>query len=138
MSSSFINRLSAAERTKLADTISAANEHLTLDERRDLVDALTVALSGDLKAKAAADKKHEILSRIHAAENDVTHGGKAELQTMNNELRRAGLSETLQDLVFMDIAKVDAIFASAPRKMDSIKRTAVKRVLERQLGWTGR
>jgi hypothetical protein len=32
---SFINRMSAAERTKLADQISSANEHLTIDERRD-------------------------------------------------------------------------------------------------------
>jgi hypothetical protein len=42
---SFINRMSASERTKLADTIAAANEHMTVDERRDLVDKLTVALA---------------------------------------------------------------------------------------------
>ena len=65
---SFLNRMSAAERTKLADQISSANEHLTIDERRDLVDALTVALAGDLKAKGAADRKHEMLSRIYACE----------------------------------------------------------------------
>jgi hypothetical protein len=135
---SFINRMSAAERAKLADTISAANEHLSIDERRDLVDALTVALAEDLKAKSATDKKHAILSRIHAAEMDVTHGGRAELQSMNNELRHAGISESIQDLVFKNVAEVDKIFASAPRKMDTLKRTAIKRVMERRLAWTGR
>jgi hypothetical protein len=48
---SFLNRMSAAERTKLADSISSANEHLTIDERRDLVDALTVALGTDLNGE---------------------------------------------------------------------------------------
>ena len=52
----FLNRMSAAERTKLADTISAANEHMTVDERRDLVDKLTVALAGDLKARLPLTK----------------------------------------------------------------------------------
>ena len=40
---SFLDRMSASDRTKLADTISAANEHMTIDERRDLVDKLTIA-----------------------------------------------------------------------------------------------
>jgi hypothetical protein len=138
MSSSFLNRLSASERSKIADQINAANEHMTIDERQNLVDALTVALAEDLKAKGANDKKHETLLRIHAAENDVTHGGKAELQRVNNDLRNSGVAETVQDLAFMNVAKVDAIMASAPRKLDSIKRTAIKRVLERRLGWNGR
>ena len=134
MSSSFINRLSAAERTKLADTISAANEHLTLDERRDLVDALTVALAGDLKAKSAADKKHEILSRIYAAENDVRNGGKAEIDRANNTLKYAGVAETVQELAFKSVPEVDAIFVAA-RKLPHMDRIAVKRVMDRRFGW---
>ena len=134
MSSSFINRLSAAERTKLADTISAANEHLTLDERRDLVDALTVALAGDLKAKSAADKKHEILSRIYAAENDVRNGGKAEIDRANNTMKYAGVAETVQELAFKSVPEVDAIFAAA-RKLPHMDRIAVKRVMDRRFGW---
>ena len=110
---SFINRMSAAERTKLADQISAANAHLTIDERRDLVDALTVALGTDLKAKAATDKKHDMLARIYACEQDVVHGGKAELVNANNTLRNAGIGETCQELAFMSVPEVDRIFASA-------------------------
>ena len=110
---------------------------MTIDERRDLVDALTVALDGDLKAKAAADKKHEILSRIHAAENDVTNGGKAAIEAANNTLRNAGLGETVQELAFERVSEIDAVFASA-RKFDSKDRIAVKRIMERQLGWTGK
>ena len=132
---SFINRMSAAERTKLADTISAANEHMTVDERRDLVDKLTVALAGDLKAKSAADKKHDVLSRIHACEQDVTHGGKAELVNANNMLRNAGIDETCQSLAFKSVVEVDRIFAAATRKFESTSRLAVKRVLDRRLGW---
>jgi hypothetical protein len=132
---SFINRMSAAERTKLADTITAANEHMTIDERRDLVDTLTIALSGDLKAKAVADKKHHILSRIYAAENDVRNGGKAELDYANNTLRNHGIAETCQELVFKNAVEVDRIFAAATRKFDSTDRMAVKRVLVRRLGW---
>ena len=131
---SFINRLSAAERTALADQISAANERLTIDERRDLVDALTVALGTDLKAKAAADKQHEILSRIHACELDVTNGGRAELANANNVLRNVGIAETCQELAFKSVPEVDRIFASA-RKFDSTSRLAVKRTLDRRFGW---
>jgi hypothetical protein len=131
---SFINRMSAAERTKLADTITAANEHMTLDERRDLVDALTVALSGDMKAKGAADKRHDILSRIHACEMDVTNGGRAELANANNVLRNAGVAETCQELAFKSVPEVDRIFAAA-RKFDSTSRLAVKRTLDRRFGW---
>ena len=131
---SFINRLSAAERTKLADTITAANEHMTVDERRDLVDELTIALAGDLRAKAAADKQHDILSRIHACELDVTNGGRAELASANNMLRNAGSAETCQELAFKSVPEVDRIFAAA-RKFDSTSRLAVKRTLDRRLGW---
>jgi hypothetical protein len=135
MSSSFINRMSAAERTKLADTITAANEHMSIDERRDLVDALTVALGTDLKAKAAADKQHDILSRVHACELDVTNGGRAELVNANNVLRLAGVGATVQELAFKSVFEVDAIFAAATGKFDSTSRLAVKRVLDRRLGW---
>ena len=131
---SFLNRMSADDRTKLADQISSANEHLTIDERRDLVDALTVALGTDLKAKAQADKKHEILSCIHACEMDVTNGGRAELAHANNVLRNAGVAETCQELAFKSVVEVDRIFASA-RKFDSTSRLAVKRTLDRRLGW---
>src|ERR1700733_14437959 len=132
---SFINRMSAAERTKLADTISAANEHMTVDERRDLVDKLTVALADDLKAKAAADKQHDMLARIYAAENDVRNGGKAELDYANNTLRNHGIAETCQELAFKNVVEVDRIFAAATRKFESTERMAVKRVLTRRLGW---
>lgn len=132
---SFINRMSAAERTKLADTISSANQHMTIDERRDLVDALTVALAGDMKAKSAADAKHEILSRIHACEMDVTNGGRAELANANNVLRNAGVGATVQELAFKSVHEVDAIFAAATRKFDSTSRLAVKRTMDRRLGW---
>jgi hypothetical protein len=132
---SFFNRMSAAERTKLADTINAANEHMTVDERRDLVDKLTVALAGDLKAKNAADKKHGMLSRIYACENDVRNGGKAELENANNALRNAGVGATVQELAFKSVFEVDAIFAAATRKFESRDRLAVKRVMDRRLGW---
>ena len=118
----------------MADTISAANEHLTLDERRDLVDALTIALAGDLKAKSAADKKHEILSRIYAAENDVRNGGKVEIDRANNTLKYAGVAETVQELAFKSVPEVDAIFAAA-RKFPHMDRIAVKRVMDRSFGW---
>ena len=70
MPNTIIERMTAAQRQDLAAKIEAANEHLTHDERRDLIDTLSVGLGVDLKAKAAADKKHNILVRIHAAEND--------------------------------------------------------------------
>jgi hypothetical protein len=138
MSSSFLNRLSASERSKLADQINAANEHMAIDERTALVDALSVALAEDLKAKAATDKKHAILARIHAAENDVANGGAAKLKTINNVLRNAGVVETLQDLAFKNVQEIDIILASAARKLETKSRIAIKRVLQRRCGWTGR
>ena len=132
---SFINRMSAAERTKLADTISAANEHMTVDERRDLVDKLTVALAGDLKAKSAADKKHDMLSRIHACEQDVTHGGKAELVNANNMLRNAGIDETCQELGIQERGGSRSHFCRGHPEVRIHIRLAVKRVLDRRLGW---
>jgi hypothetical protein len=106
-------------------------KHLTIDERRDLVDKLTVALAGDLKAKSAADKKHEILSRVYAAENDVTHGGKAAIQSINNLLRRAGVVESVQELAFKKESEVDAIMAAVKNKLSITDRMATKRVLGR-------
>jgi hypothetical protein len=108
---------------------------MTIDERRDLVNKLTVALGTDLKAKDAADKKHEILSRIHACEMDVTNGGRAELVNANNMLRLAGVGATVQELAFKTVFEVDQIFAAAQRKFDSTSRLAVKRVMDRRLGW---
>ena len=92
-----------------------------------------MALAGDLKAKAAADKKHDMLARIYAAENDVRNGGKAELDYANNTLRNHGVAETCQELAFKSVVEVDRIFAAATRKFESTERMAVKRVLTRRL-----
>jgi hypothetical protein len=136
MPDTIIERMTAAQRQDLAAKIEAANDHLTHDERRDLIDTLSVGLGVDLKAKAAADKKHNILVRIHAAENDVVHGGKVEIERMNQILRAKGVSETVQELAFKSVKEIDAIFAAAKPRLNSTDSLAAKRVIGRLGGLT--
>ena len=136
MSNTIIERMTAAERKDLAAKIESANEHLTADERRDLIDSLSVALGVDLKAKRAADKRHNILIRIHAAENDVVQGGKLEIERMNQTLRAKGVSETVQELALKSLKEVDAIFAAAKLRLNSTDSLAAKRVIGRLGGLT--
>ena len=133
MPNTIIERMTAAQRQDLAAKIEAANEHLTADERRNLINSLSIALGVDMKAKAAADKKHNILVRIQAAENDVIHGGKLEIQRMNQTLSAKGVSETVQELAFKSVKEIDAIFAAAKPQLNSTVSLAAKRVIG-QLG----
>ena len=125
-----IARMNAAERAELAKKIEAANEHMSHDERRNLIDTLTVALASDSRNKSDADKRHDKLVRIHAAENGE---GKLELRRLNYTLRAKGVDATLQDLAFKSVKEIDTIFASS--RMTIENRIEAKAALHRLFGY---
>jgi hypothetical protein len=53
---SIFDTMSASERSKIADQITAAAESMSADERRELISTLSAALEKDVKAKAETDK----------------------------------------------------------------------------------
>ena len=66
--STIIDKMSAVERAKLADTISAAAPHMNEKEIKDLLVTLTAALGNDtIKASKADDRRKTIINNVMAA-----------------------------------------------------------------------
>ena len=117
MSTNVIANMSAAERKELAAKIEAASEHMTADERRDLIATLSAALGNDLEAKQAAEQKAKVLANIQATRTDCVGTGKREYDYMQTRLRNKGVSEPLSELVWKTQQEIDQIFAASNSKL---------------------
>ena len=85
---SIIDKMSAVERAKLADTISAAAPHMNEKEIKDLLVTLTAALGNDtIKASKADDRRKTIINNVMAARVNA----KGTMTHIDGALRRAAM-----------------------------------------------
>jgi hypothetical protein len=129
-----IEKMTAAQRAELAAKIEASAEHMTDAERRDLIATLSAALSDDVKAKAAADRKAQVLANIQATATDVVGTGKREFNYMETRLRNKGVRVPLAELVWKTEQEIDAIFAAS--NLNPNDRVATKRFMGRMINGT--
>jgi len=127
MPSLFLEKMSSAERAKLADSLMSSAADLPAEERHQLISKLSEALAGELKAAAATDKTKAVLAKIEACHADIDNGGKNQLQLANGTLSRAGI-EPIEKLAFKAPREINSILASAS-KLSLNDRFAVKGLL---------
>ena len=87
-----------------------------------------------LKAKAAADRKAQVLANIQATATDVVGTGKREFNYMETRLRNKGVRVPLAELVWKTEQEIDAIFAAS--NLNPNDRVATKRFMGRMINGT--
>ena len=122
-----IANMSAAERSKLADSVAAATELMDVDQKRLFIEALSSALDTNVKAEAETNCNKTVMSKINAARADKHLGGQNELGLIDGSLRRAGI-EPLDTLAQKQPHEIYSILASAT-KLDPRDKFAVKSFL---------
>lgn len=125
--------LSPVQRSKIADSIAAAAANMSHDERVTLIEQLTEITQIDARFEVKEKQKRTAIANIAACKA----GSLAERNMINlleGNLRRAGLS---LDEIVEKPEKIDAIFASADRKIPAETRMGIKSQLFR-LGVIGK
>jgi hypothetical protein len=130
---SIIDKMSATERAKLADSLEASAPHMSKDELQNLIATLTGALHGDtIKAKAAGDHRTTVLVKISAARSE----GRGTMDIVDGALRRAALP-AFEEIALKAEGEIKSILASAKMKLSDYDHIVLRSVLAR-VGATGR
>jgi hypothetical protein len=122
-----IEKMTQAERNKLADGLSAAAESMNVEEKRLLIEALSSALDKNVAAQTETNRKKTVIAKLSAARSDPHLGGRNALGMIDGSLHRAGI-EPLETLAVKTPTEIHKILASAT-KMAPQDRFAVKSFL---------
>jgi hypothetical protein len=116
-----LEKMSAAERAKFAESFEANAAHMTQQELTDAISVLNHALatSPSLKAKAEADRRVKLASAVQATRNGPYT--KQTVVMIDNALARAGLPN-LDELALKPAAEIHALLANEDKKI--AKRTS--------------
>lgn len=123
-----IGSMSSSQRNKLADTILAASENMSVSEKADLVEKLQILLEADVKAKAETDRKTAFASKLSAMRADQHVGAASAIKLVEGDLHRANCPP-LEDLGMKPLHEINTILAAA--KIEPVNRMAIKNLLAR-------
>jgi hypothetical protein len=112
--SSIIDKMSAVERAKLADSLVAAASHMSETELRDTIVALTEALhsSDSIKAHKADAHRKAVLHNISAAR----YNPRRAMPEVDGALRRAALPP-FEEIALKPQHEIKELLASARKRM---------------------
>jgi hypothetical protein len=122
-------KMTAAERAKAGDTILAASEHMSVEEKRTLIVSLTDSLAGIQAKGGGDDKQRTVLSKISAARS-LSSRSAIDMQYIDGSLRRAG-APPIEELAVKPEHEIQAVLASAGKKFSEFERIAVRNMLSR-------
>jgi hypothetical protein len=122
--SSIIDKMSATDRAKLADSLVAAAPHMNETELRDTIATLTQAFHTSDSIKAAKAKAHSlsIMHKIAAARDDAPRS----MTTVDGALRRANLP-AFEEISLKPQHEISAILASEQKKSKNHERGAMSK-----------
>jgi hypothetical protein len=119
---STIQKMSAAERVKLADSIEAAAPHMTEAEIKSLLRTLTAALGNDtIQASKADERRTSVLNNIMTARRDA----QKTMTHIDGALRRAAMPR-FEEIALKPVHEIQAVLASAKKTMTNYDFIVVK------------
>jgi len=124
----YLDKLSAAERSKLADGLAAAAETMNPEEKRLLIEALSTALDKDVREHATTGRKKAFIAKLSAMRADQHVGARNAINLIEGTLRRANLPP-LEDLGTKKLHEINDLMAAA--KLPMLDRMATKNLLHR-------
>jgi len=119
---SILDKMSASERTKLADSLVAAAPHMNEGELKDTIAALTSALhtSDTIKAARAKDHKTSIMLKVSAAREQAP----ASMTQIDGALKRASLP-SFEEISLKPKHEITEMLASERKKSKEHARGAL-------------
>jgi hypothetical protein len=124
----YLDKLSSAERHKLADGLAAAAETMDVEQKRILIEALSSALDKNVKAQATTDRRKAFIAKLSAMRADQHVGAGNALKLIEGTLARAHCPP-LEDLGAKPLHGISSILAAS--KLSVNDRMAVKGMLHR-------
>jgi hypothetical protein len=119
----FIKSMSASERTSLADSISAAAEHMTPAERKQLVEVLSEAVRAEESKKSMASVR---AAKLNAALKSTDRKDEINIKTALRSMQRLGL-DINEIAASADVKAVEA--AMAKQHWQPLERMQLKTTL---------
>jgi hypothetical protein len=124
---SVIDKMSAVERAKLANSIEAAAPHMNESEIKDLLRTLTAALGNEgIRATKADERRVTVLNNLMAARQNA----KGTMQHIDGALRRAAMPP-FEEIALKPPHEIKNVLASAKKTMSDYDYIVVKDALWR-------
>jgi hypothetical protein len=119
---STIQKMNAAERVKLADSIEAAAPHMTEGEVKALLRTLTAALGNEvIQASKTDERRTSVLNNIVAARANA----QKTMIHVDGALRRAVMPR-FEEIALKPVHEIQAVLASAKKTMSNYDFIVVK------------